>query len=442
MASKDLRPEQRLGKGNPKRIKMIFWTVGLLACGSGLYAAYHYASATEVEIPVARARMADFIISVRTRGDIKSTRSVIITAPQVPSLRIVRLAHNGQEVHKGDTVVEFDAETTKQNIITRTNSVDSAQGSIDQTKATQAMTNESYAYSKIQSEFALEQSKLEAGKAAVLSVIDGEKARITVGVSDGSLQTVRAQIDANNISNDAVMVQLNQAYDKNVRDLKLSQSYMDMMVLKAPVNGVVNLLTNFRSTGTFGRAGAPPFKEGDNVWTGAQIMEIPDLSSMYVDLKLDEVDRGKIALGQTVRVRVDSIPDKDFTAELDFISPAAALVFTGVGANAQASTEKNFPARATLKSLDDRLRPGTSSSVEIIVEREPNRLLIPLRASFDKGGKPAVYVQKADRTFAVRPIQIGKHNDEDLVVTGGLREGETVALEDPVKLAKQAKKKI
>ena len=178
------------------------------------------------------------------------------------------------------------------------------------------------------------------------------------------------------------------------------------------------------------------------MWTGAQILEIPDLSSMYVDLKLDEVDRGKIALGQTVRVRVDSIPDKEFTAVLDFISPAAALVFSGVGANAQASTEKNFPARASLKNLDDRLRPGTSASVEIIVERQPNTLLIPLRASFDKGGKPAVYVQKTDRTFAVRQIQIGKKNDDDVVVTGGLREGETVALEDPVKLAKQAKKKI
>jgi RND family efflux transporter MFP subunit len=442
MASKDLRPEQRLGKGNPKRIKMIFWAVGLVACSGGLYAAYHYASATEVEIPVARARLADFIISVRTRGDIKSTRSVFVEAPQAPGLRIVRLAHNGQEVHKGDVVVEFDAESTRQDIITRTNTVDSSQGSIDQNKATQAITNESYAFQKIQSEFNLEQNKLQAGKAAVLSIIDGEKARIQVGVSDGSLQATRAQIDANNVSNDADMVRLNQAYDNAVKNLKLSQSYMDMMVLRAPVSGVVNLLTNFRSTGTFGRAGAPPFKEGDNVWTGAQIMEIPDLSSMYVDLKLDEVDRGKIALGQTVRVRVDSIPDKEFTANLDFISPAAALVFTGVGANAQASTEKNFPARATLKNLDDRLRPGTSSSVEIIVEREPNQLLIPLRASFDKGGKPAVFVQKADKTFAVRPIQIGKHNDEDVVVTGGLKEGETVALEDPVKLAKQAKKKV
>jgi multidrug efflux pump subunit AcrA (membrane-fusion protein) len=139
---------------------------------------------------------------------------------------------------------------------------------------------------------------------------------------------------------------------------------------------------------------------------------------------------------------VDSIPDKEFTADLDFISPAAALVFTGVGANAQASTEKNFPARASLRNADDRLRPGTSASAEIIVERQPNTLLIPLRASIDKNGKPVAYVQKSDKTFVVRPIQIGKKNDEDIVVTGGLKEGETVALEDPVKLAKQAKKRI
>jgi RND family efflux transporter MFP subunit len=421
---------------------MIFWAIGLLACGSGLYAAYHFASATPVEIPVARARKADFIISVRTRGDIKSIRSTAINAPQAPGLRIVRMARNGQMVHKGDVIVEFDAETQRQNVLTRSNTVDTTQGSIDQTKASQAADIEDFATSKMQSEFALEQNKLNAGKAAVLSPIDGEKARIQVGVSEGALQALRARINANDVSNDATMVRLNQAYDNAVKNLKISQGYMDMMQIKAPVDGVVNILTNFRSSGTFGRAGAPPFKEGDNVWTGAQIMEIPDLSTMYIDLKLDEVDRGKVALGQSVRVRVDSIPDKEFVADLDFISPAAALVFTGVGANAQSSTEKNFPARASLKNADDRLRPGTSASAEIIVERQPNTLLIPLRASFDRNGKPAVYVQKSDKTFAVRPIQIGKKNDEDIVVTGGLREGETVALEDPVKLAKQAKKKI
>ena len=440
MASKDLRPITRLGKHDPRKVKAFFWAVGLLACGGGGYAAYHYGATTEVEIPVARVRKGDFIIAVRTRGDIKSTRSTPINAPQAPGLRIVRLAKNGQMVKKGDVVVEFDRTTQEALVISRTDNVTQMEGNIKTNLAAQKMENEQYAFQKVQSEYALENAKLRAGRAAVLSDIEGEKARIDVVVSEGALAQVKTRINANQIGNEADLVRMYQARDKAIRDLKLSESYYNTMELRAPVDGVVNVLTNFRAQGTFGRAAQPPFKEGDNVWTGAAILEIPDISQMYIDLKLDEVDRGKIALGQQVKVRVDSIPDKEFLGTLDFISPAAALVFTGVGANQQASTEKNFPARATLSNLDDRLRPGTSASAEVIVEKTPDTLLIPLQASFSHNGKPAVYVQNG-QNFIVRTIQIGKKNDTDVVVTSGLKEGEVIALEDPVKLARAAKKK-
>jgi multidrug efflux pump subunit AcrA (membrane-fusion protein) len=105
------------------------------------------------------------------------------------------------------------------------------------------------------------------------------------------------------------------------------------------------------------------------------------------------------------------------------------------------STDKTFPARATLKNLDSRLRPGMSASVEIIIERDPNALLIPARASFNQNGKPAVYVQKGQH-FLIRPITVGKRNDDDIVVTGGLHEGEMVTLENPFEAAKRAKKKL
>jgi len=138
---------------------------------------------------------------------------------------------------------------------------------------------------------------------------------------------------------------------------------------------------------------------------------------------------------------VDSIPDKEFAAKLDSIAPAAALTFTGVGADMSASTVKSFPARATLTSVDERLRPGTTASADIIVYRQPNTLTIPLQASFDNKGKPVVYVQNG-KGFTMRQIQVGRQNEDELVVTHGLREGDVVALVDPVKAAKQAKKKI
>ena len=435
MASKDQRPSQRLGKSNPRRAKIITWIVGLSMCGGGVFAAYRYTGTTEVEVAVARVRRGDFVISVRTRGDIKSARSVVLKAPQVPGLRIVHLADPGRPVKKGEVVVEFDPSQQDQNVISRTTNVRAADGNIVQTKATQKMEDEADAMGKMSSEYDLERAKLDASKAEVLSAIDGEKNRIQVGVSEGSLQTVKASINAHQVGHEADLNRLNQAKDKTVRDLNTASSYLTMMQLRAPIDGIVNVLPNFRSQGSFGQA-TPPFKEGDNAWTGAEIAEIPDLSEMYVDIKLEEVERGKLQLGQEVRIRVDAIPDKEFTAVLDWISPIAALVFKG-----GSSAEKTFPARATITKLDERLRPGMSASTEIIIERQPNTLLIPTRASFAKDGKPAVFVQKG-KDFTARNIQVGKQNDDDIVVTGGLQEGDTVTLENPAEAAKRAKKKL
>jgi multidrug efflux pump subunit AcrA (membrane-fusion protein) len=419
---------------------MSFIAIGLVAAGGGGWATYHYGMATEVQIPVAPVRKGEFTIRVRTRGDIKSVRSASLNAPQVPGLRILRLATNGAFVHKGDVVVQFDRESQVNNLLTRQNAVTSANGSIDTAKASQARTLSQDALSKMQAEYNLEEAKLEASKAQVVSAIQGEKSRIAVGTSESSLVTVKSGITADVVDIRASMMRYEQARDNAVKNLDLTQTYLTQMDIKAPTDGVVNLMTNFRAQGTFGRGGAPPFKEGDNVWTGAQIAEIPDLSSMYIDLKLDEVDRGRIALGQEIKLRVDSIPDKDFEATLDSIAPAAALVFTGVGSDMSASSQKYFPARGTLKAVDDRLRPGTSASVEIIIERQQDVVMIPLQANFDVKGKPVVYVQNG-KDFTMRQVQVGKKNEDYIVVTGGLRGGESVALVDPTKAKNQGKKK-
>jgi hypothetical protein len=155
---------------------------------------------------------------------------------------------------------------------------------------------------------------------------------------------------------------------------------------------------------------------------------------MRIDLKLEEVDRGKLKLGQQVRVRVDAIADRELTAALDWISPIAAINFRGMGL-----TEKTFPARATLKQLDNRLRPGMSATAEVVIESAPKSLLIPVRASFMNNGKPAVYVQHGEK-FVIRQIEVGRRNDVDMVVLKGLKEGEQVALENPIEAAKRAKK--
>jgi len=432
--SKDVKPKQRLGQGRKSVTqRMVGWSVVTAMAAGGAWAAFRYGGTTQVEVAVAKAREAEFVISVRTRGEIKSTKSVILSAPQVPDLRIVTLAESGRPVKKGDVIVEFDAAQQEQNLLDRTTSVRTVDSEIVQMKASQKITDESDSMNVMTAGYNLQRAELEASKAEILSEIEGAKNRIDVGITKGELDQVETVVKAHDVAKNADLERLRQKKDKTVRDVDRSKGYLSRMVIRAPSDGIVNILPNIRSQGSWGQT-PPPYKEGDRASSGTAIAEIPDLAEMRVELRLDEVDRGKLKLGQKIRIKVDAIPDKEFSAELDWISPIAAVAWRGPG-----MTEKTFPARATLKNLDPRLRPGMSASSQIIIESVPNSLLVPLKASFMHKGKPAVWVQRGQH-FEIRPIEVGKRNDTDLVVLKGLKPGETVTLEDPVEAARKAKK--
>jgi RND family efflux transporter MFP subunit len=432
--SKDVKPKIRIGQtAATRRRKLIVWTVLALIAVGGAFAAYRYTSKTTVEVPVAKVRRGEFVISVKTRGEIRSTNSMLLTAPQVPDPKIVKLFESGKPVKKGDVVVEFDAAQQEQYYLDRSTSVRTVDSEIVQLKANHRITNEQDGMNHMTAGYNVQRTELEASKAEVVSEIEGAKNRIDVTISKGELSQVDTTINAHKLSQDADLERLQQKKDKTVRDLDRAKGYLSKMVIRAPQDGIVNILPNFRASGSFGSA-PPPFKEGDRAWTGAAIAEIPDLNSMRIELKLDEVDRGRLEIGQTVKVRVDAIPEKELEATLDWISPIAAVIYRGMGLS-----DKTFPARATLKQVDPRLRPGMSASAEILIETQQNALMIPARSSFVHRGKPAVYVQRG-LNFDIRQIEVGKRNENDIVVTEGLKEGEQVTLENPAEAMKRAKK--
>src|SRR5579871_10059 len=435
MASKDLKLKQRIGRPPwSARKKAAVWILGLGAFSGASWAAWHYTADTPIYVAVSRVRRGDFVVSIKARGEIRSTRSATIVAPQVPDPRIVRLAEAGKPVRKGEIVIEFDAVQQEQNYLDKSTGVRAADSEIVQLKASQKMEDEGDRINLLQSQYNVERAKLEASKAEILSEIEGAKDRIDVGVSEGDLGRVKKTLGAREVAHAADVERLDQKKDKTLRDMATAKQYMTLMKVRAPSDGIFNILPNFRSGGSFGQS-PPAFKEGDRAWTGAAIAEIPDLSEMRIELMLEEVDRGKLKLGQPMLIRVDAIPEKEFKAELGWISPIASLVFRSY------PPEKLFPARATLRNLDPRLRPGMSASARIIVESQPAVLLIPTKASFLQNGKPSVYIQQG-QNFVTRNIQVGRRNDEDIVVTGGLKEGELVTLESPADAAKRARKKL
>mgnify|MGYP003920320819 CR=1 FL=1 len=98
--------------------------------------------------------------------------------------------------------------------------------------------------------------------------------------------------------------------------------------------------------------------------------------------------------------------------------------------DAQLANAKLPPPPEEDSQLDVLLRPGLLADVEIIVERIPDAIHIPIQAVFEKDNRPIVYVKVGNR-FEERVIKPLKRSENTMVVAEGLTEGEVVALADP-----------
>lgn len=375
------------------------------------------------ELPTAEVERRDFLRTVTTRGELKSAKSVQIVAPQTPDLKIVQLAENGRPIAEGAIVVQFDESNQEDLLIERETEVRQVDSEIEQAEAQHAITDERNEMMIMQATYNLERAELEASKQEILAEIEAEKAKIDVVIAQGELTKTETNAEASDMSQAADMERLMERKSKAIRDLDLSQTYLGSMLLRAPRDGIVHILPNNRAQGSFGTA-RPPFQEGDTVWTGAAIAEIPDLESLRVEFRVDEVDRGRVEEGQETRIRIDAVPDALLSGAVSWLSPIATLVFNRL------PPEKNFPAHSGIDDIDDRLRPGMSATVEIVVQRISDVLVIPNKASTQIDGKPTVFV-KDGPGFRRRPIEVSATNGTEIVVASGLEEGDVIALENP-----------
>jgi multidrug efflux pump subunit AcrA (membrane-fusion protein) len=139
--------------------------------------------------------------------------------------------------------------------------------------------------------------------------------------------------------------------------------------------------------------------------------EMPDLNTLEMDAKVEEIDRGRISLNNDVRVRVDSLPELSMAAKLDRVSALAELTTN------EWPPTRNFRAYARILHPDPRLRPGMNGGMDIIISKIPNAISIPSKALFTRNGKPVVYLAKKGHYDAVE-VQVQARNPDEVAVTG------------------------
>ena len=163
--------------------------------------------------------------------------------------------------------------------------------------------------------------------------------------------------------------------EKALFDLKRAEDGLENLQLKAPADGMVNVLPNYRAGSMMGAS--PEFRQGDRAWAGAAILELPDLSSVHLQARLDESDRSRLQVGQVASVRIEAVPGNDFKAKIDRISMLARPDYQSTW-----PPPRNFDLDLVLLDVDPRIRPGMTAVARIATERIAERRPHPLRGDF------------------------------------------------------------
>ena len=160
-----------------------------------------------------------------------------------------------------------------------------------------------------------------------------------------------------------------------------------------------------------------PIEEGSMVHKDQVLLLMPDLSKMQVKLGVHESIVDRMKEGLTARV---SIPNKTLAGTVSSVASVARPA-SWINGNAV-----KYDTLIKLPPID-RLMPGMSAEVEILIASYKNVLTIPVASVVESDDEFYCWVQ-TDLGVKRRSIKLGDSNDVFTIVEAGLNEGDQVLL--------------
>ena len=121
------------------------------------------------------------------------------------------------------------------------------------------------------------------------------------------------------------------------------------------------------------------------------LMTIADMSTINVEVNVDETEISNVEVGQPVKVKVDALGDKEIKAVVIQKNPLAVSksdTTGGLSNRVNVQEAKEFKVTIELRDLPDEikngLRPGMSSTATITTKTKNNVIAVPLEAIVEK----------------------------------------------------------
>lgn len=276
-----------------------------------------------------------------------------------------------------------------------------------------------------------------AGRVAQIAFADGARVRkgqLLVQLDDvlqrAELSQAQAQVSiarANLTRNQELLA------EKFVAPRAVEESQAALQVAEAQLALAQARLVRMRIVAPFdGSVGIRNVNLGDYVKDGADLVNLEDSSSLYVDFRVPERFQGKLATGQAVKVELDALPGQVFQAKVQALDPL-------VDANG-----RSVAVRAVLPGVGSSpLRPGMFARTTTVFSVSDAALVVPEEAIVPQGGKQFVFVLESQgegdakkHTSRKVEVKLGVRNNAQVQLVAGVNADDTVVVAGQQRLQK------
>ena len=359
-----------------------------------------------------RVTRGDLVAGVDVVGTLAALDSGSFGPPQLNDVwdfKIAMMAPEGSDAKQGQPVLGFDTTELQKRLEEKTAEADSARKEIEKQKADLALKLEDEKLNLATAEAGVRKSDLKLDAPAdLVSVKERKQVELDDALAKKQVAATKARIESLERAARAQIALLESKLARASTIVADTKSSIQNMTIIAPRNGTIVYVTNWRGDKK---------KVGDPCWRMERVIEIPDLSRMMAKGDVDEVDAGKVAVGQRVTIRLDAHPDEEFHGTISKTSKTVQLKQQGQNIM---DPSKVLRVEIMLDRSDPaKMRPGMRFQGTVELQRDRGAVLIPRNAVFVGNHGPYAIRRSWFSTNEIA-LKLGRQNDKFVEVLGGL----------------------
>jgi len=163
---------------------------------------------------------------------------------------------------------------------------------------------------------------------------------------------------------------------------------------------------------------------GNEVWWGMCLFTIPDMSRLIATGRILEMDSDRVKIGSLARMTFEAVQNLTIDGKVTKIDQyASSSQWSGFFGR----DVKGFGLEIGLGSTDSRLKPGTSCNVELMLEKIPDAVYVPVSAVFSKEDRKVCYLVSGAKVTPVE-VKTGRASEKYVEILSGVSPGDKVVL--------------